>query len=843
MRLFDFFKRPDASTSAKDKETNVPTTSFGDIIVAIKKEMDEHKRPSFYIAPTEYNAYKKLLLPLDDKQKVNFILTAIPIIENENENNRINAFYVNAWTALMIQVLKGKLNLDEKDILSIIQSFSSHNVYRHSPGILHWPISPLMTQVEKFLKDSPLSDPLRKMLLDLKGKLPQVPTFFQGKEQVKLKDRIDTILFQSDNKDATAVKPTFFPVNDEFGLYANKILEEKNSNTWYKLMAACKKASGGKPTKKFLDETKQIIQEISPEQYKITAHDWFNFIIQLKENDRYDLISTTNVDMLKGFIWTSSHLDDIPTLNMTAAIAERAYKKIPGKGPGAPAIGNACFYTLAISKGLDGVGHLSRLKLRIKQSNVHTLIEKYIREAATTEGVTVHEIEDMAVGDYGLIDGKRIYELEGYKATLAITGVGKTTLQWSKPDGTPQKSIPATVKENRLAELKAIKETTKQLEITLTAQRDRLDRLFKAGRKIDGEKFDTFFFSHGLMSWLTKRLIWEIDNIPLFFYDGAWVNAKKERVIDIIAPTAQVTLWHPINSPITDITAWRDFMLANTIIQPLKQAFREIYLLTDAEINTRVYSNRMAAHILKQHQFNSLAKGRGWKYSLMGGYDNGIDRQKTTIDIPDHHLRAEYWINEVNIDNGMNDTGIWLYVATDQVRFINMDSGEVVELIQVPPIVLSEIMRDVDLFVGVASVGNDPSWADGGVVPAHRDYWQSYSFGELTEVAKTRKQLLERLLPRLKISKVAEIKDKFLVVKGKLRTYKIHLGSTNILMEPNDQYLCIVPDRSNHAAASEVFLPFEGDNGFSVILSKAFLLAEDDKITDSTITRQIVMNK
>jgi hypothetical protein len=90
---------------------------------------------------------------------------------------------------------------------------------------------------------------------------------------------------------------------------------------------------------------------------------------------------------------------------------------------------------------------------------------------------------------------------------------------------------------------------------------------------------------------------------------------------------------------------------------------------------------------------------------------------------------------------------------------------------------------------------------------------------------------------------VAEIKDKFLVVRGKLRTYKIHLGSTNILMEPNDQYLCIVPNRSNHAAASEVFLPFEGDNGFSVILSKAFLLAEDDKITDSTITRQIVMNK
>ena len=26
----------------------------------------------------------------------------------------------------------------------------------------------------------------------------------------------------------------------------------------------------------------------------------------------------------------------------------------------------------------------------------------------------------------------------------------------------------------------------------------------------------------------------------------------------------------------------------------------------------------------------------------------------------------------------------------------------------------SEIMRDVDLFVGVASIGNDPTWADRG---------------------------------------------------------------------------------------------------------------------------------
>src|SRR5205085_1514278 len=47
-----------------------------------------------------------------------------------------------------------------------------------------------------------------------------------------------------------------------------------------------------------------------------------------------------------------------------------------------------------------------------------------------------------------------------------------------------------------------------------------------------------------------------------------------------------------------------------------KQAYHEIYLLTDAERNTRTYSNRFAAHLIKQHQSNALASARGWKSKL-----------------------------------------------------------------------------------------------------------------------------------------------------------------------------------------------------------------------------------
>jgi hypothetical protein len=147
----------------------------------------------------------------------------------------------------------------------------------------------------------------------------------------------------------------------------------------------------------------------------------------------------------------------------------------------------------------------------------------------------------------------------------------------------------------------------------------------------------------------------------------------------------------------------------------------------------------------------------------------------------------------------------------------------------------------VDLLVGVASVGNDPTWFDGRPQDRHADYWNHFSFGDLTASGQTRKAVLERLIPRLQIAPRCVFSDRFLVVRGDLRTYKIHLGSGNVLMAPDNQYLCIVRKQSvsdpTHSGA--VFLPFEGDDTLSIILSKALLLADDRKIDDPTIVRQI----
>jgi hypothetical protein len=89
---------------------------------------------------------------------------------------------------------------------------------------------------------------------------------------------------------------------------------------------------------------------------------------------------------------------------------------------------------------------------------------------------------------------------------------------------------------------------------------------------------------------------------------------------------------------------------------------------------------------------------------------------------------------------------------------------------------------------------------------------------------------------------VHKIKGGFLVVKGH-HTYKINFGWGNILMGPNDQYLYIVPERSSMTlGVSDVLLPFEGGVVLTIILSKAQLLMDDDKIIDETIPRQLAIS-
>ena len=749
-------------------------------------------------------------------------------------------------TILRDNLWRSKLEFHNHHIINCL------NIYNKSKNQWSFPYGMFIKQIKNSFQDQEISEEARKRLIHFNNTF-QLNNYYK-KHSIALLELLSP-------KDENDLKPVFADDKDELGRNINLFVVSLNSNekaNVYELLGLLKNANASKPTNKYIKDIEKIHSKIGTDRYIEILEKWLLLVKNLKpitENHTSgygvgeynwttsEFLHEVNATIAKGMIWSFLSLPEIKSkyIFLISDIAQKCYTKLPGKGPAAAGVGNACVYVLS-QAGLEGVSQLSRLKLRIKQSSTQELIQKYIIEAAEKLGVSPEEIEDMSVSNYGLENGELTEEFGEYSAKISIIAVGKTEIKWSKKDGASLKSEPSAVKKDFADDLKELKNANVQIQKMLSAQRDRLDRTLIQDRTWTWQNFNQYYAEHGLMSYLSDSLIWEFTNddkqISGYKLNGNWVSVNED-IIQGLNELTSVKLWHPANKKTNEILDWRNFLIKNQIKQPIKQAFREIYLLTDAEVNTRNYSNRMAAHILKQHQFNTLAKLRGWKYSLLGDYDKGYESEIAQINLPKYKMRAEFWISEVNADNAWNDTGIWNYISTDQVRFIDTNENPV-NLIDVPSIVFSEIMRDVDLFVGVASVGNDPEWRDNGGLQQFRNYWESYSFGELGELAKTRKEALERLIPRLKIAKVAEIRDKFVVVKGKIRTYKIHIGSGNILMEPNDQYLCIVADRSSKSIGTEnVFLPFEGDAVLSIILSKAFLLADDDKITDSTIVSQI----
>ncbi|MEV0595561.1 DUF4132 domain-containing protein [Nonomuraea cavernae] len=393
--------------------------------------------------------------------------------------------------------------------------------------------------------------------------------------------------------------------------------------------------------------------------------------------------------------------------------------------------------------------------------------------------------------------------------TAVISTDGDVQLSWWHGDRR-LKAVPAAVRREHADEVKRLRELAKHVR----QQQVTLVRALEAGyasdvtppyRQLEGQP-------------IADRLIWEFEVSP-----GEW-----RAELGLSVPDVPVRLWHPARASVAEVSAWREIVQDKELRQPYKQAFREVYLLTPAEEATEVYSNRFAGHVVDYRKLYALFKQRGWHADYLGPWDGGDSGEARRV-LAGGRWRVTFFHECLPHDPG--------YAATDQVRFHRLTEGAWCQapLVEVPPLVFSEAMREVDLFVAVTSIAADPEWADRGA-DRLRDQWHRGSFGPLPPSAEVRRDALSRLLPRLAIAERCTLTDRFLTVRGDLRTYKIHLGSGNILMDPNDAYLCIVPGRS----ADQVFLPFEEDGGMlSIILSKAFLLAADTTITDPSITRQI----
>ncbi|GAT68944.1 HEAT repeat-containing protein [Planomonospora sphaerica] len=542
----------------------------------------------------------------------------------------------------------------------------------------------------------------------------------------------------------------------------------------------------------------------------------------------------------RGMVWTCALLDEPWVVPLLGDVALTCGTGIGGSGANCRSemLANAAVNVLARRGGLDTVAPLARLQTKVRKKTVLAGVARALDAVAGQAGLTREQLLDRTVPTFGLgPGGVREEEIGGCRVRLCADG---PALRFVNAAGRTVKTAPQTIRKHPvLAELKT---TLKELRQALPAERFRLERALVEERMWRWQQVAEFFLDHPLTGRYARTLIWQIlqgpAGIPVRTGDGWELTDPQGRRIQPY-PDTPVLLWHPIRESAGDVRAWRDHLLEHGIRQPYKQAFREVYLLTPAEERTGTFSNRFAGHTLRYGQTKALLNQRGWTDLSIGhwDYELGGDQGEAVKELSGWQAR---WGMHVVGDGEADGWGTASFCASERIAFHRAGNAlgrydyghrEGVSLTEVPPLVLSEVLRDADLAVGVASVGLEMQ-----AVGGHEDYWHSYGFGELTEIARTRRDALARLLPRLKIADRAELTDRFLRVRGDLRTYKIHLGSGNILMEPNDAYLCIVPGRD----AGSVFLPFEEDGGMlSVVLSKAFLLAADTAITDPSITRQL----
>ena len=200
------------------------------------------------------------------------------------------------------------------------------------------------------------------------------------------------------------------------------------------------------------------------------------------------------------------------------------------------------------------------------------------------------------------------------------------------------------------------------------------------------------------------------------------------------------------------------------------------------------YSNRFAAHIIKQFPFHRLCKKLGWKNHIC--IVNGTSDKRAVCPLPAWNLQAEFWIEPLDDPTRQqHDHVSYNYLSTDQVRFSdtrkeNRVAGrnKPVSMNAIPAQLFWEIMRDVDRLVTHCSVINDPNWQDRGVDLTLTGNSPITSFGGNALGLEARRETLAKLLPRLNIAPRCLLGDMFLTVRGDVRTYKIHLATSNISM-------------------------------------------------------------
>ena len=389
-------------------------------------------------------------------------------------------------------------------------------------------------------------------------------------------------------------------------------------------------------------------------------------------------------------------------------------------------------------------------------------------------------------------------EVEDVALSLSVAADGAVSLVCTK-GGKPLKAVPAKLKKN--AYVLELKDAEKNLKEQYRRAKKMLEEMMEDGTPLLAREIANVMTYNPVIAPLLKPLVFQSGTALGFYADGALVAADGTRTE--LAEDAEVKIAHALD--LYESGTWADYqkyLFEKEIRQPFKQVFRELYIKT-ADEHGKESSHRYAGHQVQPAKTVALLKTRRW---VIDGSE-GLQRIYYKANIIARIYALADWYSPADIEAP----------TLEWVEFFDRKTFQRLPIDDVPDLIFSEVMRDVDLVVSVAHVG--------GVDPE-----ASHSTVEM------RRAIVQFNLPLFKLDNV-RLEGTHAHIHGKLGNYTVHLGS-GVIQQKAGAMINVLPVHSQHRG--RLFLPFlDEDPKTAEILSKIILFAEDGKIKDPFILDQI----
>ncbi|TDS13168.1 DUF4132 domain-containing protein [Sphingobacterium paludis] len=389
--------------------------------------------------------------------------------------------------------------------------------------------------------------------------------------------------------------------------------------------------------------------------------------------------------------------------------------------------------------------------------------------------------------------------VDDVEVRLIVDEEGKAELLVNQ-NGKALKSLPNKLKKNKTIE--SLKDGKAYLSKQFSRTKLALENsMLRRDRYSPSELRQ--IMEHPIVRAMLSKLVLYIPNSQ---QTGFWSHAglvDSEGKLTPVKDADQLLIAHPFH--LYDTAQWdlyQGYLFKNTIQQPFRQVFREIYVPTADELEQRTRSTRYQGQQIQPKKTIALLRGRGWTVSYEEGLQKVFHKEGYLVTM----FAMADWYSPSDVEAP----------TLELVCFFGLRDRELLPITAIDPVVFSEVMRDMDLVVSVAHVGEvDPE--------------ASHSSMQMRAALAKESATLFGL-------ENVEVKERHILVRGTLAEYSIHLGSG--MVAKAGRQLAIIPVHSQHRG--RVFLPFVDDDPKSAeIISKMRYLAQDYKIKDPTILDQI----